>query len=241
MRQLLSFVFPKRLPHRFGRGSVLVTPRADARVLFPGWRRCARDLMIVAEQNIVTGMTVWDIGGNLGLFSALAAGRASAEGQVFTVEPDPYYAHLIGRSARRFSGDFAPIQVLCAAVADRSGIASFGEAEQGHARSALADYTRTATVATRPVPVVTLDGLLEFWPAPDIVKIDVEGAEIAVLEGAFRLLRDVRPVIYIEIEPANSASAQEHFQAAGYQCFQLNGGDERPADTPGMYTVARPK
>lgn len=79
MRRLLSFVFPKRLPRGFGQGSLLVSPRADTRVLRPGWERCAGDPMIVAERNVRPGMTVWDIGGNLGIFSAFAAARAGNE------------------------------------------------------------------------------------------------------------------------------------------------------------------
>ena len=240
MRQFLSFVYPKRLPQGFGGGSLLVSPRADSRVLRPGWEKCARDLMIVAEKNVKPGMTVWDVGSNLGIFAALASGKAGPEGRVFAVEPDPYYANLIGRSAKRLKGGYAPIGVLCAAVADRVGVADFAEAEQGHARSALAAHARTAAAATRPVPVLTLDDLLDAWPAPDVVKIDVEGAEIAALAGATRLLAEARPVIYIEVGAENTAAAYEMFSAAGYETFQLNSGDERLTDAPGMYTMARP-
>ena len=47
---------------------------------------------------------------------------------------------------------------------------------------------------------VTGDFLLDHWPAPDFVKMDVEGAELLALQGAGRLLEEVRPTFYIEVE-----------------------------------------
>jgi hypothetical protein len=50
-----------------------------------------------------------------------------------------------------------------------------------------------------PVRTVTLDRLLDDYPTPDFLKIDVEGAEYQVLQGADRMLSDVRPKIYVEV------------------------------------------
>jgi hypothetical protein len=57
-------------------------------------------------------------------------------------------------------------------------------------------------VTTRIVPQVTLDGFTEDRQlVPDLVKIDVEGNELAVLEGAQGLLDRVRPVVLLESWP----------------------------------------
>ena len=67
--------------------------------------------------------------------------------------------------------------------------------------------------------MVTLDGLLEHWTAPSVVKIDVEGAEAAVLRGAARLLRDIRPRIMCEVSEANREQATRIFKDAGYALY----------------------
>jgi len=69
LREALFFVYPKQLPKSFGGASIYVSPRADRRVLYPGWKKRAGDLMIVADKNVNKGDVVWDIGGNLGIFS----------------------------------------------------------------------------------------------------------------------------------------------------------------------------
>jgi Methyltransferase FkbM domain len=55
------------------------------------------------------------------------------------------------------------------------------------------------------VPVSTIDRQLESLPAPALVKIDVEGAEVAALRGASRLLSHFRPTILCELHGTNVA------------------------------------
>ncbi len=116
LREALRFRFKKRLPAEFGRGKVIVTPRADARVLKPGWSACAHDLMLVASRLVNPGMCIWDVGANLGIFSAMAAFRSGPSGSVFAVEPIPEYTPLIRKTVSGLSEDYAAIRVLCAAI-----------------------------------------------------------------------------------------------------------------------------
>ena len=51
---------------------------------------------------------------------------------------------------------------------------------------------------------VTLDWLAERFPIPDVVKIDVEGAERQVLEGGTSLLKQASPILICEVASANS-------------------------------------
>jgi len=69
---------------------------------------------------------------------------------------------------------------------------------------------------TQYVPTLTLDSLLGDLPAPDFVKIDIEGAEIMALSGATHMIQDVRPVFYIEVSEAHSAEALRIFHSANY-------------------------
>ena len=69
------------------------------------------------------------------------------------------------------------------------------------------------------VATITLDTLLEFRAAPDFVKIDVEGAERWVLEGGPNLLRNIRPVIYVEVTAPSRDWVTAELRRNGYVLF----------------------
>lgn len=82
-------------------------------------------------------------------------------------------------------------------------------------------------VATRIVPQVTLDAFAEERRiVPDLVKIDVEGSEIAVLEGARRLLERARPLVIFESWPGNRERAEL------FTLLDVHGYDLRPLTFP---------
>ena len=70
---------------------------------------------------------------------------------------------------------------------------------------------------------VTLDDLLAVSPPPDLVKIDIEGAEVLALRGATRLVRDVRPLFYVEVTDATATEVFDIFSARGYRASDLDG------------------
>jgi hypothetical protein len=69
------------------------------------------------------------------------------------------------------------------------------------------------------VASVTLDGLLDCWPAPSAVKIDVEGAEASVLRGGQRLLGQVRPTLPCQVSSTNRNEDSAIFRAASYAMY----------------------
>jgi hypothetical protein len=91
--------------------------------------------------------------------------------------------------------------VLPAAVSDEVSVARFLIARRNRATSHLDGYGTAMAGGVRftnLVPTVTLDWLADRFPAPDVLKIDVEGAELAVLAGATQLLGHV-PTIICEV------------------------------------------
>ena len=103
------------------------------------------------------------------------------------------------------------------------GVAVLNIARRGRATNFIAGHepsTQAGGVrSVMKVVSVTLDWLLDHWAAPSVVKIDVEGAEASVLQGATRLLRDVRPRIMCEVSDANREEATEIFREAGYALY----------------------
>ncbi|HXE51484.1 MAG TPA: glycosyltransferase, partial [Tepidisphaeraceae bacterium] len=87
---------------------------------------------------------------------------------------------------------------------------------------------------------ITLDWLLDQRPAPKVIKIDVEGAEISVLKGATRLLKEVRPVLLCEISKPSVETAREIFRANGYTLFDWHNRTAGPLDQPTWDTLAVP-
>ena len=69
------------------------------------------------------------------------------------------------------------------------------------------------------VPSATLDTLATRFPLPDVLKIDVEGAELEVLSASGTVLRQARPVILCEVSEAASDGATAILRSAGYRLF----------------------
>jgi FkbM family methyltransferase len=158
---------------------------------------------------------VWDVGANVGLFTFAAAGLAGPGGHVVSVEADVWLANNLLRYARR-NHYAAPVSVVPAAAGARAGIELLEVSVTYRATSHLASAAGgplTGGVRYRQVaPTVSLDSLLEVFPPPDVLKIDVEGAEVKVLEGAIEVLRKC-PVMLIEIASQNSAACHEQLRA----------------------------
>lgn len=211
----------RRLPPRYGKRRIVVSPDAALRWLKPGQDAFESSLLSLADHWVKPGTCVWDIGANVGAFGFPAAHRSGAP--AILVEADPFLAGLLRRSAALSDNSDLDVRVLGAAIGERNGTAEFAIAGRGRASNALVaggfhtQHGKSRQVIT--VPVLTLDTLLKTLPAPDLVKVDVEGAEHMLLRGSAELLREVRPNLYIEISSANFAECSAILGAADYRLF----------------------
>jgi FkbM family methyltransferase len=201
----------------------------------------------MAEELVKPKSVVWDIGANVGLFSFCAAALAGSDGFVLSIEPDLWLAQLIARSSRRLdSSSFmcSKVKVLCASVSDSAGISELEIAERARASNHLVDATGSTQAAAsrhRQLTVsVTLDSLLEHFPAPAILKIDVETHETKVLSGAKKLLEEIRPSIWCEVSHQNSQAVGEILHEAKYELYGAETQPHQRIDRPWFQTLAIP-
>ena len=137
-----------------------------------------------------------DVGANVGFYASLAAEMVGPTGQVLAFEPMPEALHVLRENARRHPQIF----VHATAVSDRDGSARLIVAVSGDRSSLRSGYAKKIK-REEDVPLTTLDAALTQLDRLDLVKIDVEGAELDVLRGARQVLQRHQPVVYLEALP----------------------------------------
>ena len=219
-------VLRRRLPTRFHRLPLFVSPEAGLRYWRRDLRKVDQMLFRMLEELITPDSVVWDIGANVGLFTFGAAALAGANGFVLAVEPDIWLAHLLVRSSTSVQQESVPVaavSVLCAAVSDHNGVAGLNIAQRARASNHLSSSTGSSQAGgcryQQQTLTITLDALLDYFPAPSVVKIDVETAEIGVIQGASRLLSVARPAIWCEVAEVNSDAISEILHKHAYKLY----------------------
>lgn len=209
--------FRKRLPAEFGKRSIVVSAANQLSVYKPGRAGYDSILLRWAQELVSPGMTVWDVGANMGLFTFPAAARGA---RVRSFEPDAFNQDLL-HASRSLNPDL-DVRVIPAAASRVSGFATFNVSQRGRSANGLSHIEQGGDTGgvrqTYDVITVALDAMLEILDPPDLVKIDTEGAEVEVLEGAQRLLHDLRPNWIIEVAGANTEKIWTIMHAADYRC-----------------------
>jgi len=216
-------VVRRRLPVESGSGVLVVSGKVGGmRYLLKPSRQWDPDLLAIARLLVRTGDVVWDVGSNLGLFSKAAAFHAGPQGKVIAIEADSDAVALLNRSCHWHPAEHASLTVLPVAVSDRTGFLRFSIAKRARSANSIEGFgsTQTGGVAeTRTVPCLTLDALLDDFPSPDLIKIDVEGAELNALRGGTRVLRDARPIVHCEVSSEASPAVTQLLKNHSYRLF----------------------
>ncbi len=170
------------------------------------------------------GDFVLDIGANEGLYSLLAADKVGRSGLVASIEPNPETLIMLERNIK--ANNCSQVTCIPAAVADRASEARFmAHDERGHLFAHLAAPGEQGLVTL--VDVTTVDAIVEAAGRPVRgLKIDVEGAELSVLAGATKSIREYSPWLMIEVEPPHLAryggspeELDERLRDLGYKTF----------------------
>ncbi len=174
--------------------------------------------LLLIEKLLPEGGVFVDVGANIGVMSTFAARHVGDKGLVFAFEPDAVnFTRLTWARERNRLPQMLPFPV---ALGANRGVASLMGAPGGDGGlSSLVKIEGFQEQST--VPVVRMDEyLLTFAPARiDLIKIDVEGFERDVVEGATKILERYKPAVIMEMVNDDAVLAGEALYRLGYRSF----------------------
>jgi FkbM family methyltransferase len=154
------------------------------------------------------GMVVYDIGANLGFYCVILARLVGDSGRVIAFEPLPDNVRWIAHNATL--NGFGQIEVRCEALGRSDSEAEFiVSAKSAWGKLASAGPQPADAIKRINVMLRSLDSLVSAGAVapPELMKIDVEGAEAEVLNGAAETLRRFRPSLIVDLHGTNAPVA----------------------------------
>jgi len=173
-----------------------------------------------------SGAVFIDIGANEGFYTLFAARRVGAEGRVLAMEPSPRELHRLRHNIA--INQLENVVVDTRAVGRQQGKATFHIADPEHnGQNTLGDFGHQGVTAVEHIEVdlIDLDALAaeHGLNGVNVVKMDVEGAELEVLKGAENVLGRFRPIVLFELfdaslrkQGASAAAVLDFLQQRGY-------------------------
>lgn len=175
----------------------------------------------------LSSKVVYDVGGFEGQFAAAFARLVGAKGTVIVFEPNPVNRTHIDRILSL--NGFGNVRVLPNALgASRSSatmVVPHHERSMGTLDTTIAEHIGdSGEVETFSVDIVPLDTLIgdENLPAPDFIKIDVEGFEVEALKGMEQTLRTARPAVFVELHGVSPDQQRQIAQEVVELLFALD-------------------
>lgn len=237
LSQLDRQIYPSPYQIRFGgedlteialEGVRLALDRQDYSVAAQIVEHCGYEshLTSVFRRFLRPGMTVVDVGSNVGYYAMLAGQLVGPSGQVVAIEPNSENCRLLLLSAARNGLTNVRLRPVAVDVEDgwsyfSTHIGSNGGLQPG----SVEDLTDGRGLV---VPTFRLDGLVE-GPV-DFIKVDVEGAEARAIRGGMEMLRRDQPVVATELSRemlgrVSGVTAEEYlgwFHDLGYRLYVID-------------------
>ena len=176
-----------------------------------------REKQALFSKTVARKSTVFDIGGQVGFYTLLASKLVGRHGKVFVFEPLPrnldyLQKHLELNKCRN-------VTLIEAALSYKNGFALFEAGPDG-------EKAQLSSNGQLRVMTCTLDTMLELGqiPLPDTIRIDIGGAEFAVLCGAKSLLTKAHPTIFLSIHgDISHRECCAFLELLGYRLSSIDG------------------
>ncbi len=151
-------------------------------------------------RHLQPGQVFYDIGANVGFFTVIGAKLVGPAGHIYAFEPVPENAQVVRNNVA--SNGFHHVTVFEQAVAQASGRGELFVSHYAGGATLSADDVPADLKGSITVELVAIDELMrqQALLPPAVVKVDVEGAEMAVFRGMAQTIETFRPIIIYEID-----------------------------------------
>lgn len=180
----------------------------DVEILFPPrWHKYfevdyEKENIDFLKRTVRPGMTVIDIGAHLGLVSTIAGKIVGSSGRVYAFEPTQFTFKILSR-VMKINKLMTTVRCINKVVSNINGNVEFfideNKGSNSNSMVTRADKKRMKVSCAS----VTLDSFIaeERIAQLDFLKIDVEGAELSVLEGGLNVFKQFKPNVVLAIHP----------------------------------------
>jgi FkbM family methyltransferase len=178
---------------------------------------------------VVNPSVFWDVGGNVGYYSWIAL-SLNPDVEVVLFEPDKTNIELIKKTISK--NNLKTAEIIEAAVSEEDGILEFltdpisgatgcinSVSQLDNMTSLHHDFGLNKVVSVKSI---SLDSLVKTSRPPDVVKIDVEGAEHLVISGAKQMIQTYKPVVVME---TTNNEMIDWFESVGYRVERIDNGN----------------
>lgn len=185
------------------------------------------DLQTVAQKLIQPGDVVYDVGANVGYISLLSSQLCGKNGKVFAFEALPENVARLKVNVK-INALESCITIVHAAVTDSVLPVTFLTHPSGSMGKTIDSAGRNEQYNGRiTVPGLSLDAFVyeDDHPAPDVIKLDIEGGEGRALTGMPRILSDKKPLLFIELHGEEAArQVWTHLLQHNFSIHQMRPG-----------------
>jgi len=192
------------------------------------------------------GQVVYDVGANIGFFTILCSRLVGPDGHVYAFEPIPENLQTLRHNVAL--NGLRNVTIVEKALSSSTGTAemfvspwSAFHSLNVEGATKVEDHGPEEGEIT--VQTVTLDEFVtrEGGRVPDLVKIDVEGAELIVVQGMGETLRSTRPLLLVELHDTKDGYA-EFVASVDYRARVIDGDSPELADADrNVHTIAWPQ
>lgn len=156
------------------------------------------------QQTLKSGMTVIDIGANIGYYALMEAKAVTESGHVYAIEPEPRNFELLCKNVKL--NNYRHIDIFQVGISDETGFANLYVSEHSNLHNLLRPLKASNKDSVIKIKTYRLDDFISehnIMPSNiNIIRMDIEGHEVKALEGMINTLRETKMInLFIEFHP----------------------------------------
>lgn len=208
--KIAKFLLPEEGIIEVGKYRMIINPKEDLGLYF-GYESVEPEVIYTLKRLLREGDIFFDVGAYKGYYSLLASELVGERGKVIAFEPYKEAFEILLKNIR--------LNGITNIIAENVALSDF----EGAGKFVPAGIGSHLGNGNQIIKVKTLDNVVNTLKiVPDIIKIDVEGAEYSVLRGAKNVLKHYRPTLIIEIHRSADFQLFNYLTSLGYNIGLLN-------------------